>query len=132
MKAKLVDGVLKYATNYEGNISNPTDEQLTALGFKDVTFKVPQTVTSMYYLKTVYTENKTTIFVDYEVIKHEYTNDEIADLRATRYANEVDQYTAAFVRHTALNNAERAAYYLNKMEVASEKINNELPYNTID
>ena len=132
MKAKLVDGVLIYATNYEGNISNPTDEQLTALGFKGVTFKVQPIVTSMYYLKTVYTENETTIFVDYEVIKHEYTNDEIADLRATRYANEVDQYTAAFVRHTSLGNEEKAAYYAEKIKAASEKIQNELTYNTTD
>ena len=132
MKAKLVDGVLIYATNYEGNISNPTDEHLTALGFKDVTFKVQPIVTSMYYLKTVCTENETTIFVDYEVIKHEYTNDEIADLRATRYANEVDQYTAAFVRHTSLGNEEKAAYYAEKIKAASEKIQNELPYNTTD
>ena len=132
MKAKLVNGVLIYATNYEGNISNPTDEQLTALGFKDVTFKVQPIVSSMYYLKTVYTENETTIFVDYEVIKHEYTNDEIADLRATRYANEVDQYTAAFARHTSLGNEEKAAYYAEKIKAASEKIQNELPYNTTD
>ena len=132
MKAKLVNGVLIYATNYEGNISNPTDEQLTALGFKDVTFKVQPIVTSMYYLKRIYTENETTIFVDYEVIKHEYTNDEIADLRATRYANEVDQYTAAFVRHTSLGNEEKAAYYAEKIKAASEKIQNELPYNTTD
>ena len=132
MKAKLVDGVLKYATNYEGNISNPTDEQLAALGFKDVTFKVQPIVTSMYYLKRIYTENETTIFVDYEVIKHEYTNDEIADLRATRYANEVDQYTAAFVRHTSLGNEEKTAYYAEKIKAASENIQNELPYNTTD
>ena len=36
MKAKIINNQLVYATNYEGNVSNPTDSYLTTLGFKDV------------------------------------------------------------------------------------------------
>ena len=59
MKAKLIDGNLKYATNYEiingSTVINPSDEQLLDGGFKDV---ISQQVD---ILETKYSETETTI-----------------------------------------------------------------------
>lgn len=63
MKAKLIDNVLVYATNFEkiaGEwMSNPTDGMLTSEGFKDVVQNKVEVITELY------TETETEILVNY-------------------------------------------------------------------
>ena len=52
MKAKLINGQLQYATNFEkiddNWVSNPTDEQLKSAGYKTLTYKEVDEVIKQY------------------------------------------------------------------------------------
>ena len=52
MKAKLINGQLKYATNFEkigeNWVSNPTDAQLTESGYKEIVYQEVDEVVNQY------------------------------------------------------------------------------------